>query len=250
MTEAAEEIAMRPAISRAGFLLLIAAGVAGCPARPTPTGSPDEQRRQMVERDLQGRDIRDEKVLAAMLEVPRHEFVPRAVRRRAYGDHPLSIGHGQTISQPYVVALMTQAISPKPGQRVLEVGTGSGYQAAVLAEIVAEVYTIELIPELARTAEERLKLLGYRNVRVRAGDGYQGWPEAAPFDAVVVTCGAEEVPEPLFDQLRPGGKMVIPVGPTGGVQSLRLITRGPGGKREVRDLGAVRFVPLRRPGSE
>jgi protein-L-isoaspartate(D-aspartate) O-methyltransferase len=133
---------------------------------------------------------------------------------------------------------------------VLEVGTGSGYQAAVLAEIVGAVYTIELIPELARDAEARLKRLGYRNVRVRAGDGYRGWPEAAPFDAVVVTCGAEEVPEPLFAQLRPGGKMVIPVGPADAVQSLQLITRGARGERRTRDLVPVRFVPLRRPGSK
>jgi protein-L-isoaspartate(D-aspartate) O-methyltransferase len=143
---------------------------------------------------------------------------------------------------------MTEVIAPRPGQKVLEVGTGSGYQAAVLAELVGEVYTIELLPGLARQARARLERLGYRNVHVRTGDGYKGWPESAPFDAVVVTCGAEHVPEPLFEQLKVGGMMVIPVGEAGGVQSLRLIQKGPRGEPQARDLLPVRFVPLRRPG--
>jgi len=162
----------------------------------------EAQRRQMVERQLRGRDIRDQKVLTAMGRVPRHLFVPESERPLAYADQPLPIGHGQTISQPYIVAIMTQAIKPGSKQRVLEVGTGSGYQAAVLAELVAEVYTIELISELAEEAAGRLKKLGYNNVHAKAGDGYKGWPERAPFDAILVTCGAEHVPEPLVKQLK------------------------------------------------
>jgi protein-L-isoaspartate(D-aspartate) O-methyltransferase len=172
--------------------------------------------------------------------------VPKGLRAEAYDDRPLPIGQGQTISQPYIVACMTEAIGPRSGQRVLEVGTGSGYQAAVLAELVGEVYTVELLPELAEAAKKRLARLGYRNVHVKAGDGYLGWPDKGPFDAVVVTCGAKEVPRPLFEQLKPGGKMVIPVGKSGEVQTLRVITKGSDGKREVRDLLPVRFVPLRR----
>jgi protein-L-isoaspartate(D-aspartate) O-methyltransferase len=200
----------------------------------------------MVERQLVARGIKNERVLAAMGKVPRHEFVPEARRSEAYNDYPLPVGQGQTISQPYIVAYMTEAIDPRPGQTVLEVGTGSGYQAAVLAELVGEVYTIELLPDLAATAKKRLDRLGYRNVHVKAGDGYLGWPDKAPFDAIVVTCGAKEVPEPLFKQLRPGGKMIIPVGRVDGEQTLRVITRGPGGERQVQDLLPVRFVPLRR----
>jgi protein-L-isoaspartate(D-aspartate) O-methyltransferase len=200
----------------------------------------------MVDDQLIRRGIHNERVLAAMGRIPRHEFVPDAVRRSAYEDGPLPIGHGQTISQPYVVAFMTAVIDPQPGQRVLEVGTGSGYQAAVLAELAGEVYTIELIPDLARQAEERLDRLGYRNVHVRAGDGYLGWPEAAPFDAVLVTCGADQVPEPLFTQLKPGGQMVIPIGADPDEQALRVIDKGPHGERQERDLLPVRFVPLRR----
>jgi protein-L-isoaspartate(D-aspartate) O-methyltransferase len=202
----------------------------------------------MVERQLAARGVKDGRVLAAMGKVPRHEFVPADRRAEAYDDRALPIGQGQTISQPYLVAFMTEAIGPRPGQRVLEVGTGSGYQAAVLAELVGEVSTVELLPELAAAAGKRLARLGYRNVHVKAGDGYQGWPDKGPFDAVVVTCGAKEVPRPLLEQLKPGGKLIIPVGEAGAVQTLRLITKGPGGKMEVRDLLPVRFVPLRRAG--
>jgi protein-L-isoaspartate(D-aspartate) O-methyltransferase len=158
----------------------------------------------------------------------------------------LPIGEGQTISQPYIVSYMTEVIDPKPGQKILEVGTGSGYQAAVLAELVGEVYTIELEPRLAMTARQRLERLGYRNVHVKTGDGYKGWPDKAPFDAIMVTCGAKEVPEPLFEQLKAGGRMVIPVGDWREGQTLRLITKEPGGRRQVTDLLPVRFVPLRR----
>jgi protein-L-isoaspartate(D-aspartate) O-methyltransferase len=201
----------------------------------------------MVEQQLKSRDIVNEHVLAAMAKVPRHEFVPPAVRELAYRDQPLEIGYGQTISQPYMVALMTQLIDPRPDQRVLEVGTGSGYQAAVLAEIVKEVYTIELVPDLAKRATQRLKDLGYDNVHVWAGDGYQGWPEAAPFDAIVVSCAPEHVPEPLLEQLKPGGKMVIPVGPSTATQTLQVITKTADGGQKMRKVTPVRFVPLRRP---
>ena len=205
------------------------------------------QRERMVELDLGGRDIRNRRVLAAMGKVPRHAFVPSRVAHLAYADRALPIGHEQTISQPYIVALMTQAADPQPEHKVLEVGTGSGYQAAVLAELVAEVYTIELVPALAREATARLKRLGYGNVHARAGDGYLGWPKAAPFDAILVTCGADHVPRPLWEQLKPGGKMVIPVGPPGRMW-LRVLTKGADGKERSRDLTPVRFVPLRRPG--
>lgn len=223
-----------------GFAPLVALG---CAQEPTESDW-TEWRRQMVDDQLRGRGIADERVLQAMGKVPRHEFVP--VRRLAYRDGAQSIGQGQTISQPYIVALMTEAIRPRPEYRVLEVGTGSGYQAAVLAELVQDVYSIELLPELAKQAEARLQRLGYRNIQVRAADGYQGWPEAAPFDAVVVTCGADHVPEPLFEQLKPGGVLVIPVGDRHAAQVLRVITKGPQGERVTRELVPVRFVPLRR----
>ena len=205
-------------------------------------------RARMVEEQIKARGVKDDRVLQAMARVPRHEFVPRGERADAYDDRPLPIGHGQTISQPYIVALMTEQARPKPEHKVLEIGTGSGYQAAVLAELVKEVYTIELVPELAGEAKERLKGLGYKNVHARAGDGYKGWPEAAPFDAVVVTCGADHVPEPLFEQLKPGGVLVIPVGTTQAEQSLLAITKDAKGARTTRDLGPVRFVPFRRAG--
>jgi protein-L-isoaspartate(D-aspartate) O-methyltransferase len=202
----------------------------------------------MVEEQLVARGVRNERVLAAMRKVPRDEFVPENLRAQAYEDHPLPIGEGQTISQPYIVAFMTEILDPQPGQRVLEVGTGSGYQAAVLAELAGEVYTIELLPALAESARARLERLGYRNVHVKAGDGYLGWPEKGPFDAVIVTCGAKDVPPPLFEQLKPGGKMVIPVGDAWGEQSLRVVTKGPHGERQERDVLPVQFVPLRRSG--
>ncbi len=202
----------------------------------------------MVEEQLIARGIRNERVLAAMRRVPRHEFVPEDLRGQAYEDWALPIGLGQTISQPYIVAFMTEALDPQPGQRVLEVGTGSGYQAAVLAELAGEVWTVELLPALAEAARARLERLGYRNVHVKAGDGYLGWAEAGPFDAVIVTCGAKEVPGPLFEQLKPGGVMIIPVGEVWAGQSLRVIVKGPNGERVERDVLPVQFVPLRRAG--
>jgi protein-L-isoaspartate(D-aspartate) O-methyltransferase len=176
-----------------------------------------------------------------MRKVPRHLFVPEALAGEAYGDHPLPIGHGQTISQPFVVAFMTEALGLRGGETVLEVGTGSGYQAAVLAEIAARVYTIEIVAPLAEEARERLARLGYRNVEVRAGDGYQGWPEAAPFDAVIVTAAAPRVPEPLKQQLKDGGRLVIPVGEYD--QELMVVTRRGTRYDESRVL-PVRFVPM------
>ena len=232
-----------------GLVGAVVACVVGCTAGGPPSG-PDwaSQRQRMVQTQLADHGIQNERVLAAMGNVPRHEFVPEASRRHAYDDGPLPIGHGQTISQPYMVAFMTEAIDPRPGQCVLEIGTGSGYQAAVLAELVGEVYTIELLQELASAAGQRLERLGYGNVHVRAGDGFFGWPEAAPFDAVVVTCGAKEVPQPLFDQLKPGGTMVIPVEDSPESQWLQVITKGANGERQTRKLLPVRFVPLRRSG--
>ena len=231
-----------------GCLLGAALGtLGGAACGPAGKEDWDRLRQRMVQEQLRGRDIDNQRVLAAMAKVPRHEFVPPDRRASAYGDGPLPIGREQTISQPYIVALMTQLIDPKPGQRVLEVGTGSGYQAAVLAELVQEVYTIELIPELARRAAERLKALGYQGVQVRTGDGYKGWPEAAPFDAIVVTCGARHIPEPLFEQLKPGGRMVIPVGASSDQQTLLLVTKTATGAPATRKIAPVRFVPLRRP---
>ena len=216
-------------------------------AEPLPAipGSDErvEERVTMVRTQIERRGVKDLGVLRAMLDVPRHRFVPPGRRRNAYGDYPLPIGEGQTISQPYIVALMTEAAAIDPGGRVLEVGTGTGYGAAVAARIAGEVYTIEIIPALAESARKRLAELGFANVHVRAGDGYRGWPEKAPFDAVIVTAAPEHVPQPLKDQLREGGKLVIPVGPEGGIQKLVVITRTSEGFREE-TLIPVRFVPM------
>jgi protein-L-isoaspartate(D-aspartate) O-methyltransferase len=199
----------------------------------------------MVEKQLELREVSHPATLAAMRKVPRQLFVPAAYRREAYDDNPLPIGHGQTISQPYIVACMTEQIAPARDARVLEIGTGSGYQAAVLAEICAEVFTIEIIPELADRAATVLQQLGYNNVCTRVDDGWKGWPEAAPFDAIIVTAAAETVPPPLFDQLKEGGRMIIPLGPVGGAQDLVLVTKH-GGKAHSRPLIPVRFVPFVR----
>jgi protein-L-isoaspartate(D-aspartate) O-methyltransferase len=187
-------------------------------------------------------------VRAALAKVERHRFVPAGQQSLAYRNHPLPIGSGQTISQPYIVALSTDLIAPQPAQRVLEIGTGSGYQAAMLAEIVSKVYSIELVPSLGREAAQRLRALGYANVEVRIGDGYAGWPEQAPFDAIVVTAAAPRVPEALVDQLKPGGRMVIPVGASYAAQELLLVEKRPDGSVERRNVLPVRFVPL-VPGS-
>jgi protein-L-isoaspartate(D-aspartate) O-methyltransferase len=199
----------------------------------------------MVTEQIAGRGVADPQVLRAMLKVPRHAFVPAPYTAEAYGDHPLPIGGEQTISQPYIVALMTEELDLKPTDRVLEVGTGSGYQAAVLAEIAAEVYTIEIIAFLGLRAEEVMKSLGYSNVWVKIGDGYEGWPEHAPFDKVIVTCAPTEIPEPLVAQLRDGGIMVIPVGEAGSQYLYRV--RKQGGRVETERVTPVLFVPLTGP---
>ena len=193
----------------------------------------------------EGRTIR-RAVLDAMRRVPRHLFVPREVRAEAYRDRPLPIGHEATISAPSIVAMMTELLDPKPGDRVLEVGTGSGYQAAVLSELVREVWSIEIVDPLATSAAARLAELGYRNVTVRAGDGYAGWPEHAPFDKIIVTAAAPHVPQPLLDQLRPGGRMVIPVRRRAGHEELMLIEKDARGRVREREILPVRFVPLVR----
>ena len=188
----------------------------------------------------------DARVLDAMRSVPRHLFVPSSQLPFAYDNRPLPIGQGQTISQPYIVALMTDLMRPKKTDRVLEIGTGSGYQAAVLAELVGTVYTIEIVPPLAEESRERLKRLGYANVSVRTGDGYKGWPEHAPFDSIMVTAGAGEVPPPLVQQLKPGGRLVIPVGPAHSIQYLTVIEKQADGSTRSRQVAPVRFVPFTR----
>lgn len=201
------------------------------------------KRRDMVELQLKARDIKDKKVLDAMGTVPRHLFVEAAVQIEAYEDYPLPIAAGQTISQPYIVALMTQCLELKGREKVLEIGTGSGYQAAVLARLATNVYSIEIHEGLAAKAGDRLRRLGYANVEIRRGDGYFGWPEQAPFDAVIVTCAAGKIPEPLFEELKEGGRLVIPVGEKDGVQTLTLL-RKINGKRKVEEITSVRFVPM------
>ncbi|WP_425237031.1 protein-L-isoaspartate(D-aspartate) O-methyltransferase [Ulvibacterium sp.] len=203
------------------------------------------QREHMVKVQLQNRDITDKATLEAMLKVPRHQFVPQNLREVAYTDGPLPIGKGQTISQPYIVAYMTQVLELQPDHKVLEIGTGSGYQAAVLAEIVDSVYTMEIVQKLGHNARKRLKEQQYNNVEVRIGDGYYGWPEKAPFDGIMVTAGAEQIPPKLTEQLREGGKMIIPVGPHQGIRHLVLLTKRKG-KVKRKNLMAVRFVPFTR----
>lgn len=234
------------------LLPMFAAALAGCQSRQPPAdaaaggGSADPyaaERARMVDAQLRARGIRSEAVLAAMQRVPRHRFVPDVQRALAYGDHPLPIGFEQTISQPYIVGYMTEAAEIGPEDRVLEIGTGSGYQAAVLGEISRAVYTIEIVPELAARSRALLRDLGYDNVEVRTGDGYAGWKEQAPFDAIVVTAAPDHVPPALVEQLAVNGRMVIPVG--AGNQEMRVITRTASGIVEQRTL-PVRFVPLVR----
>lgn len=221
----------------------------------SPESSPEAQRLALARAvedqvretsDYTGKERLDPAVAAAIGEVPRHEFVPPAYREYAYDDRPLPIGEGQTISQPYIVALMTDLAAVDSGSTVLEVGTGSGYQAAVLAEIVDHVYTIEIVAPLGERATRTLERLGYDNVSVRIGDGYRGWPEAAPFDAIVVTAAPETVPPPLIEQLKVGGRLVIPVGPEGGAQSLEVLEKRPDGSVTSRHVLPVRFVPFTR----
>jgi protein-L-isoaspartate(D-aspartate) O-methyltransferase len=228
----------------AQYLLFAAIASTGC-GQQTPTARDfAAQRQRMVGQQLKPRGIKDERVLAAMAKVPREEFVPADARSSAYEDGPLPIGYDQTISQPYIVAFMTEQLRPKPSDRVLEIGSGSGYQAAILAELVADVYTIDIVEPLAKTAEATLQRLGHKNVHIKVGDGYKGWPEEAPFDAVIVTCAPENVPQPLVDQLKEGGRMVIPVGERFS-QQLYLLEKKNGQMKESATL-PVRFVPMLR----
>jgi len=202
------------------------------------------KRMDMVERQIRGRGIRDARVLAAMEKVPRHLLVDRSLRPEAYRDHPLPIGEGQTISQPYVVALMTEELRLSQNDRVLEIGAGSGYQAAILAEIVKEVFTIEIRKGLAERAAERLKDLGYRNIRVKYADGYFGWQEHAPFDAIIITAAVNHIPPPLLKQLKEGGRLILPLGSTVFYQTLTLVMKKKGGDLSVEQKGEVAFVPM------
>jgi protein-L-isoaspartate(D-aspartate) O-methyltransferase len=238
------------------FLLLIAiALLASCSSTDVgqtqvstdlATGETDatlHARDRMVTDQIEARGVDDPEVLAAMRAVPRHQFVPSEYQDQAYEDHPLPIGHGQTISQPYIVALMTESLQLEPGQRVLEIGTGSGYQAAILSEMGMQVYTIEIIPELAEQARQRLDELGYANLSTLNADGYFGWQENAPFDAIIVTAAPDHLPQPLANQLAEGGRLVVPIGPVGSVQTLWVFEKVEG-ELEATNLGAVSFVPL------
>jgi protein-L-isoaspartate(D-aspartate) O-methyltransferase len=202
------------------------------------------KREVMVREQIEQRGVRNPNVLRAMLAIPRHLFVPEALRSRAYEDYPLPIGHGQTISQPYIVALMTELLDPRKDQRVLEIGTGSGYQAAVLSLLAGQVFSIEIVPELARSSAELLRKLGYRNIFVRAGDGYRGWPEQAPFDRIILTAAPPDIPQALIAQLKPGGRLVAPVGATAFDQELIVVNKTADGKLHRRSSIPVRFVPM------
>jgi protein-L-isoaspartate(D-aspartate) O-methyltransferase len=233
--------AMKPlSLCTALFLLNLESSVRA--ATPPATSPFATEREAMVRFHIETRGVKDTAVLAALRRVPRHEFVPADVRAQAYADHPLPIGERQTISQPYIVGFITELLQVKPGQRVLEIGTGSGYQAAVLAELGADVYTIEIVEKLAATARAVLQRLGYEKIRVRAGDGYQGWPDAAPFDRIIVTAAPPEVPKPLIDQLKPGGRLVVPEGVQD--QDLVLYTKTADGKLRRERVLPVRFVPM------
>ncbi len=227
------------------LLLISATLLAGC--RPPGAASEDAgyaaARDKMVTEQIEGRGVKDSAVLGAMRRVPRHRFVPEEYLSAAYADHPLPIGYGQTISQPYIVGLMSQAVAVKPGQKVLEIGTGSGYQAAVLAEMGADVYTVEIIPELAKQASERLASLGYKNIHAENRDGYYGWEEHGPYDAILVTAAPDHMPQPLASQLKEGGRLVVPIGPQGDLQTLWLFEKQ-GGELQATNLGDVSFVPL------
>ncbi|MEE2907735.1 MAG: protein-L-isoaspartate(D-aspartate) O-methyltransferase [Planctomycetota bacterium] len=202
---------------------------------------------QQISHPVDGRrPVTSSRVLAAMQSVPRHAFVPETMQAHAYRDRPLPIGEGQTISQPYIVALMTELLEIQEGDRILEIGTGSGYQAAVLGELTNEVYSIELLPPLAEAAAKSLRTQGYDSIQLRTGDGFKGWPEAAPFDHIILTCAIDEIPPPLWSQLQPGGRLVMPLGPRGGMQHLIVSTKQADGTPQTETITAVRFVPLVR----
>jgi protein-L-isoaspartate(D-aspartate) O-methyltransferase len=205
----------------------------------------ESARNSMVDDQIAARGISDQATLMAMRKVPRHLFVPASYVKEAYSDRPLPIGYSQTISQPFIVAYMTELVKPAKGKKALEIGTGSGYQAAILAEIIDTVYTIEIVPELAKEAAARLKILGYQNIVAKHGDGYKGWPEHAPFDIIIVTAAADHIPQPLKDQLAEGGRLIMPVGNPATLQELILLTKRKGKITEQR-LEPVRFVPLKR----
>jgi protein-L-isoaspartate(D-aspartate) O-methyltransferase len=229
-------------VRRVSLFLFLTLLATGCERSDAPVVDLARQRERMVKEQLMPRGIHEERVLAAMAKVPREEFVPEYLRAASYADQPLPIGYDQTISQPFIVAFMTEQLRPQPTDRVLEIGTGSGYQAAILAELVADVYSIEIIEPLARTAEATLQRLGYKNVHVKVGDGYKGWPEHAPFDIVIVTCAPDHVPPALADQLKEGGRMIIPVGGPGD-QELYLLEKQHG-TLQRRAVSPVRFVPM------
>lgn len=226
------------------IIILVVLSVLLIPVHLQAADAFGEQRSKMVTRDIKGRGIRDLRVLAAMEKIPRHLLVGERYRNEAYADHPLPIGEGQTISQPYVVALMTEALRLKATDRVLEIGTGSGYQAAVLAEIVRDVRSIEIRERLAQTAAARLKELGYANVAVKYADGYFGWEEHAPFDAIIITAAANHIPPPLIKQLKVGGRLILPLGGTAFYQTLTLVTKRKDGELDVQQLDPVSFVPM------
>jgi protein-L-isoaspartate(D-aspartate) O-methyltransferase len=228
------------------FLILLVECTEGRRAvEPGPKGDFKAMREKMVENQIKARGVKDLRVLSAMSKVERHLFVPKEYQASAYADQPLPIGEGQTISQPYIVALMTDLLELKRGEKVLEVGTGSGYQAAILGELAKEVYTIEIVESLALSARNLLRELGYQNITVKAGDGYLGWPEVGPFDGIIVTCAPDHIPKPLLDQLKEGGRMVVPVGTYS--QALKKITKR-SGKIETTDVIPVVFVPMTGEG--
>lgn len=205
----------------------------------------ESEAREMVERQIESRGISDKKLIGVMQHTPRHRFVPEQYRREAYSDYPLRIGYGQTISQPFIVAAMTHYLDLSGDEKVLEIGTGSGYQAAILSELAREVYTIEIVKPLADTAKKRLQRMGYKNVHVKHGDGYKGWPGQAPFDRIILTAAPEEIPQALVEQLKNGGKLILPEG--GDVQVLKLLTKTRKGKIKERIITSVRFVPMVHP---
>ena len=223
------------------FALMLGVAVGQAPAPADPYRS---RRLNMVKDQIEARGVKHPKVLAAMRTVPRELFVPESVRPQAYDDQPLPIGFGQTISQPFIVSLMTELLDPKKNHRVLEIGAGSGYQAAILSLLAGELYSIEIVPELARSAAETLRSLGFRNVLVREGDGYRGWPEKAPFDRIILTAAPPEIPQTLLDELRPGGRLVAPVGVE--AQDLVVVEKSADGKTTTRSVLPVRFVPMKK----